>query len=75
MPNFSIYFAFWLPIVAKCDVVKLFSQNLSNRQVFPTPESPIMRSLAIKSYPLEPFDMGFFKFSINISICMMFSYK
>jgi len=36
-------------MVAKWEVVKLFSQKRSNKQVFPTPESPMMRILAKKS--------------------------
>lgn len=41
-----------VPIVVKCVVTNVFSQNLSNKQVFPTPESPIINSFAIKSYEL-----------------------
>lgn len=44
-----------IPIVAKWEVVKLFSQKRRRRQVFPTPESPIMRTFARKSYALAPF--------------------
>ena len=37
------------PIVVKWDCMKLFSQNLNKIFVFPTPESPIIKSLAKQS--------------------------